>query len=106
MKSTVAKVNELVKKLKDECFSFLNEEKRSRDFSTSTGADAESICPAYNYENAQVHLSEIKETIRTLKHTIDLLETAGDCQENALKINKKIVDCPYANYALTTVETE
>ena len=78
MKSTVAKVNELVKKLKDECFSFLNEEKRSRDFSTSIGADAESICPAYNYENAQVHLSEIKETIRTLKHTIDLLETADE----------------------------
>ena len=91
MKSTVAEVNELVKKLKDECFSFLNEEKRSRDFSTSTGADAESICPVYNYENAQVHLSEIKETIRTLKHTIDLLETAGELPRECAKDQQK--DC-------------
>ena len=75
MRSTVAEVNGLVEKLKDECFSLLNEEKRSRDFSTPIGADAESICPAYNYENAQLCLSEIKETIRTLTHTIDLLET-------------------------------
>ena len=75
MISTVAEVNELVKNLKDECFSLLNEEKRSRDSNASMGVDAESICPAYNYENAQLHLSEIKETIRTLKHTIDLLET-------------------------------
>ena len=77
MKPTVTEVHELVKKLKDECFSFLSEEKHSRDFSTSIGANAESICPTYHYENAQLHLSEMKETIRTLKHTIDLLETEG-----------------------------
>ena len=74
MKSTVEEMSELVKKLKDECFSFLDEEKHCQDFSTAIGTDIESTCPVCDYESARLHLSEIEKTIHILKQIINQFE--------------------------------
>ena len=94
MKYTSAEANKLLKKLNDEYAALLDREKRSREFRAATGEDIESVRPAYHYDETQQRLAEMEQTIRSLKHAINLFNVTHQVDGFDMTIDEMLIYIP------------
>ena len=71
MRCTSAEAAKMIRQLREEISIILQKESGSMVFLASVGEDPEQLRPAYNYEETQEQIMQIRRKIRRIKHALN-----------------------------------
>ena len=94
MNYTSAQAAKMLAKLQQDYDRLATEEENSKTFLASVGEDAESVRPAYNYEETKSRLSVLEAKIRKLKHAINAFNTTTVIPDFNMTIDEMLVYIP------------
>ncbi len=94
MNYTSAQAAKMLAKLQQDYDRLATQEENSKTFLASVGEDAESVRPAYNYEETKSQLSVLEAKIRKLKHAINAFNTTTVIPDFNMTIDEMLVYIP------------
>ena len=94
MNYTSAQAAKMLSKLQQDYDRLATQEENSKTFLASVGEDAETVRPAYNYEETKNRLSVLEAKIRKLKHAINAFNTTTVIPDFNMTIDEMLVYIP------------
>lgn len=94
MKMTSAEANKKLKQLSEAYAELLAAERQTCKFNAAVGEDVESVRPEYDYEDTQKRLRALADSVRKLKHSINVFNTTTVIPDFGITIDEALVLIP------------
>ncbi len=91
---TSSEASKYWKKLSEEYNDLLEQEQQRKDFIASLGEDIASVRPSYDYAATQAELEALEDTIRKVKHAINLFNATHTVPGFDMTVDQMLVYLP------------
>ena len=100
MEMTSAEANKLIKQLREQMRMIRQKESGVMSFIAATTENVEDVRPAYSYEETSAQLNRIEESIRKIKHALNVFNATTTPDGTGMTIDEILVFLPQATERL------